>query len=245
MLRPGRLDAWRRKQSNVGNHPVTRITRRRTLTEDELRWEITFPQLEEAGGWEEIFGRSGDLYLEVGLGKDPHILDQARNSPENLFVGIEYSRKKLEKVLFKISAAGGQDNLRILHADAFRSVDPAFEDQSLAGAFILFPDPWPKARHARRRLLQDNFLSLLTRKLRPTARLEIRTDDVDYAREASEVLDSIEGLSRITGKDPFLEQPIEPAHHLATLFEKKFTLLGKKIHYFYLEKTVAKDVGST
>lgn len=223
---------------------MTRIKRNQILTESELRWEITFPQLEEAGSWEEVFGRAGDLYLEVGLGKDPHILDQARNFPEKLFVGLENRRKKMEKVLLKISAAGGQENLRILHADAFRIVEPAFKDQSLAGAFVLFPDPWPKARHAPRRLLQHKFLSLLTRKLRTGARLEIRTDDVDYAREASGVLDSISTLSRATGEDPYLENPLDPEGHLATLFEKKFTLLGKKIHYFYFEKTVAKDVGS-
>jgi len=237
-------NALRLGKLGVEKKSVTRITRRRPLTEKELRWEITYPQLEKAGSWEKVFGRDGDLFLEVGLGKDTHLIEQARFAPDALFVGLEYSRKKMEKLLFKISASGGQDNLRIVHADAFRTIDPAFPDGSLAGAFILFPDPWPKARHARRRLLQPKFLALLANKLRAGGRLEIRTDDPDYAIEASEALESAGGLRRLTGDLPYFEEPIDSGAHLPTLFEKKFARLGKRIHYFYLEKSVTSDVGS-
>ncbi|MEC9476165.1 MAG: tRNA (guanosine(46)-N7)-methyltransferase TrmB [Planctomycetota bacterium] len=215
---------------------MTRLRRHRLLTDSESAREVRLQDLYENSEASRCFNVSGDLWLEVGTGKDTHILERSLRHPDSLHLGIEQTRKKFEMMLRKAEMLECQDNLKLLHADAFAAVRECFADKSLAGAFLLFPDPWPKERHARRRLLQESFLSLIASKLRPGAQLEIRTDDLPNAEQAHEALLEIEVLERLTGNAAWLDAPIDPANHVETLFERRFRNEGKGIYYFYLKK---------
>ena len=223
---------------------MTRLRRHRTLTERQRSRELHPQELIRSGGWEKHFGFAGDLWLEIGTGKDPHLIERALLHRESLHVGIEVTRKKFEMMLRKADALFGEDpdppdNLRFLHADAFQAVEACFTDSSLQGAFILFPDPWPKKRHAARRLLQKSFLQRVAEKLKPGGVLEIRTDDPDYAIEAREALSETPLLKSLTGTCDWVHEPMDPQRHVETLFENKFRQRGLKIHHFYLSRIEA------
>jgi tRNA (guanine-N7-)-methyltransferase len=217
-------------------------TRRLLLTDEDRRFEITVPALADAGGWPGVFtGEGGNrpLTLEIGLGKDTHLLEKATARPERPFVGIECSRKKLDKVLSKVARqANGDDltNLRVLHADATRVLEAIFPPGSLGEVFVLFPDPWPKKRHRGRRILNREFLAQIAARMAPGGRLEVRTDNVEYLEQIVEVLGAEPNLRNLVAPHPYLLEPLEPDDHIPTLFEQKFIERGLPIHYFYLER---------
>ena len=221
---------------------MTRLRRHRTLTEQQRSRELHPQELIRVGGWEQHFGKDGDLWLEVGTGKDTHIIERSLKFQDSLHVGLEVTRKKFEMMLRKADALFSEhptdpNNLRLLHADAFQAVEACFGDHSLRGAFILFPDPWPKKRHSARRLLQKSFLQLIAQKLAPEGILEIRTDDPDYAEQARDALAEIPILKSLTDSSSWIEDPLDPQSHVETLFESKFRKRGLKIHHFYLSRT--------
>lgn len=222
-------------------------TRNLPLDAEDRRSEVTLPGLAAAGGWAGIFGSEGPLSLEIGIGKDTHILERAVRAPEARFVGVEYTRKKFEKAVSKISrrlgvsspaeaAAGAPENLRVLFADIGRMLEDAFPPESLERVWILFPDPWPKARHHRRRIVSPAFIARLVRRLAPGARIEVRTDDAEYRDRIAETLAAEPALRNIAAPRPWLLEPLDPADHVPTLFETKFRARGLPIHHFYAER---------
>ena len=215
---------------------MTRLSRQRRLSESESAREVRAHDLIAADGGPGILGHEKDIFLEVGTGTDTHILERSLNHPDQLHIGIEQTRKKFEMMLRKAERLACKENVKLLHADASIAVNECFLAESLAGVCLLFPDPWPKDRHARRRLLQTSFLSQIASKLRPAAPLEIRTDDVEYARQAHQCLLEIDSLENMINGQSWLESPIDPHSHIETIFEHRFRTEGKPIYYFYLKK---------
>lgn len=121
-----------------------------------------------------------DIWLEIGFGGGEHLLWQARNNPEVGIIGAEPFEDGVVKVLAAIEDEG-LGNVSV-HADDARALLRWLPDASIARAFILFPDPWPKRRHQKRRLVARPLLALLARVMRPGAELRIATDIGDYAR---------------------------------------------------------------
>ncbi|MEM7164235.1 MAG: tRNA (guanosine(46)-N7)-methyltransferase TrmB [Planctomycetota bacterium] len=185
--------------------------------------------------WLDTFAETGPLTIEIGLGKDTHLIDQAQAAPDSRFVGFEYSKKKIEKVFNKALLRGVQ-NLRGIRADATRAIGPLFADNSVSHAFILFPDPWPKKRHHKKRIVQSDFIHVLAQKLQPGAQLELRTDDPPYAEQMQEVLEAEPLLENMVAEAGFLSAPRHPAQHIPTIFERKFRGNDLPIHYFYYQK---------
>ena len=210
----------------------SRATQYAHLRESDL--EVTVPQLLENGGWAGVYDHKAPLALEIGLGKDPHLARCAEQNPGILHIGIEYSRKKMDKVLSK-AIRQGVENLRLLVADATKVVGPLFPAESLQHAYILFPDPWPKKRHAKKRLVQHSLISTVVEKLAPGAEFELRTDDPDYKDQFVEVLSAQSQLENLQDV-PYSHTPRDPETHVPTLFESKFVKRGRKIHYFYYRK---------
>ncbi len=128
-----------------------------------------------------LFGRRvAQVWLEIGFGGGEHLIWQAINHPDAGLIGCEPFEDGVVKALSAIDDHGIR-NMR-LHADDARDVLRWLPDASIDRAFILFPDPWPKARHKKRRLVNASTLSLLARVLRPGAELRVATDIGDYAR---------------------------------------------------------------
>jgi tRNA (guanine-N7-)-methyltransferase len=119
-----------------------------------------------------------DVWLEVGFGGGEHLIEQARANPQVGLIGAEPYEAGVAKLLSKIDG-GSASNIRIHEGDA-RDIIEALPDACLGRVFILFPDPWPKARHHKRRFVQMEMLDALARAMKPGAELRIASDDAGY-----------------------------------------------------------------
>jgi tRNA (guanine-N7-)-methyltransferase len=128
----------------------------------------------------ELFGRPvDDLWLEIGFGGGEHLLARMEESPNIGFIGCEPFINGMAKLLAGIEERG-LDNLRVFDKDAALLL-PHLPEASLGRAFILYPDPWPKRRHRKRRFVSEETLASLARALKPGAELRFATDIDDYA----------------------------------------------------------------
>jgi tRNA (guanine-N7-)-methyltransferase len=121
-----------------------------------------------------------ELWLEIGFGGGEHLIWQARENPQALIIGCEPFVEGAAKVLAAIET-DKLTNIRV-HADDARPLLRWLPAASLSRCFVLFPDPWPKKRHTKRRLVCEPTLALLARAMRPGAQLRLATDIADYAR---------------------------------------------------------------
>lgn len=121
-----------------------------------------------------------DIWLEIGFGGGEHLLWQARHAPDVGLIGCE----PFEEGVVKVVAAIDDERLRnvLVHPDDVRPLLRWLPDACLGRVFVLFPDPWPKQRHRKRRLVAKPLLDLLARVMRPGAELRLATDIGDYAR---------------------------------------------------------------
>jgi len=123
--------------------------------------------------------RGGGVVLEIGFGGGEHLVAQAQAYPEQRFIGAEPFLNGVGSCLRHIEESGVQ-NVRLWHGDA-RDVISRLPDAALDRCYILFSDPWPKARHHKRRLIQRDFLAELARVLKPGAEVRFATDWANYA----------------------------------------------------------------
>lgn len=126
----------------------------------------------------ELFGGARDVWLEVGFGAGEHLVWQAEQHPQIGLIGCEPYINGVAKCLAHIERAG-VSNVR-LFADDARLVMNALPERSLSRVFVLFPDPWPKTRHHRRRFVQRSTLDVLALLMKPGAELRLATDDPSY-----------------------------------------------------------------
>lgn len=164
-----------------------------------------------------LAGWSGETWLEIGFGGGEHMAAQAARAPHVRLLGAEPFVNGVASAVRHVDEQGLL-NVRIHHGDA-RELAAALPDASIDRAFILFPDPWPKARHHKRRIVQAAFLTELARVLKPGGRLRFATDWADYADWTLErVLAS--GLYAWTAEraDDWRRPP---ADHVTTRYEEK------------------------
>lgn len=133
-----------------------------------------------------LFDQPGPVTLEIGFGHGEMLLHEAKACPRHNVLGIEVYRPALFSVLNKAEQLG-IDNLRVASGDAAVLL-PRFPDGSLQQIRILFPDPWPKRRHQKRRLLQDRFVAECARCLAPGGILHLATDWLDYAQQIERIV---------------------------------------------------------
>jgi tRNA (guanine-N7-)-methyltransferase len=180
----------------------------------------------------EVAGASS-AWLEIGFGGGEHLLWQARHNPGALLIGCEPYEDGVIKVLSAIETEGLK-NLR-LHMGDVRDVLRSFPQGSLDRAFILFPDPWPKRKHRKRRLVNSSLLTLLAQALKPRAELRIATDIGDYARTM---------LEAFRAQPCFVwqaESPddwrLQPEGWVETKYEAKAVEAGRRRYYFRFLRT--------
>lgn len=136
-------------------------------------------QLEPGRDPRAYFGENiQDVWLEVGFGGGEHLLEQARANPRVGLIGAEPYEAGVAKLLSKMEDRDSS-NIRIHEGDA-RDIVDALPGASLGRVFILFPDPWPKTRHHKRRFVQMEMLDALARVMKPGAELRIASDDAGY-----------------------------------------------------------------
>ena len=170
----------------------------------------------------------GEAFLEIGFGGGEHLVWQARNNPDATLIGCEPFEDGVMKVLTRI-ADDDLKNIRLHMGDA-RDVLRWLPPASISRAFILFPDPWPKRKHRKRRLVNPHTLALLARVMKPGAELRIGTDIGDYART---ILQAFSVQSEFTWIAAGPEDwRIRPADWPETRYEQKAEREGRRRYYF-------------
>jgi len=137
----------------------------------------------------QIFGRSSPVEIEIGSGKGTFLRHQAQARPEVNFLGIEWARKYYRHAVDRIGR-WGLTNVRIIRADAPAFIRDFVPEESVDCIHIYFPDPWPKKRHHKRRLLQASNIETLIRCLKPGGEIRIATDHEDYFEQIKQVTSS-------------------------------------------------------
>jgi tRNA (guanine-N7-)-methyltransferase len=170
----------------------------------------------------QLFGRVAPCTLEIGFGNGSHLVARAVAEPERNFLGVEVHRPGVGHLLLAAGAAQ-LANLRVVCHDAVDVVREQIEPASLDEIEILFPDPWPKKRHHKRRLIQDGFVALLASRLALGGRLHLATDWEPYALQMLEVLGRCPALENCAADGGYAERP---ATRAATRFERRGERLG-------------------
>ncbi len=162
------------------------ITDSQRNTRDRLLPTWGIPYAPEAIDFKRIFGRDGPMILEIGFGMGETTAEIAQQNPQWNILGLEVYRPGVGALLSKIEQRG-LTNIRVIEHDAVEVLAHMVPDDYLDGVHIYFPDPWPKKRHHKRRLIQSPFLSQLVQKLKPGGYLHMATDWPDYATQMLEV----------------------------------------------------------
>ena len=168
-----------------------------------------------------LFGRSAPCTLEIGFGNGEHLLARARAEAERNFMGVEVHRPGIGQLL-RACAAANLTNLRVIAHDAVEVLHAQIAIGALDEVQILFPDPWPKKRHHKRRLIQPDFATLVALRLRPGGWLRLATDWAPYAEHMRAVLESCPLLAPAAGA----AAAADPAGRMATRFERRGLRLG-------------------
>jgi tRNA (guanine-N7-)-methyltransferase len=167
------------------------------------------------------FGRSAPKILEIGFGMGETTAQIAAAHPETDYLGIEVHNPGVG-ALCKLIAENDLSNLRIIQHDAIEVLRDMIADDTLAGVHVFFPDPWRKARHYKRRLIQPEFLALVAQKLAPGGYLHCATDWENYAEWMLAALSAsvLENTAAANGYAP------RPTHRPLTKFENRGLRLG-------------------
>jgi tRNA (guanine-N7-)-methyltransferase len=190
---------------------------------DELGPRFVLPYAEQQPDWNTVFGREAPRVLEIGFGMGATTAEIAARRPDDDFLGVEVHEPGVGALL-KLIDEQNLSNIRIVQHDAVEVLEQMIAPASLDGVHIFFPDPWHKARHHKRRLIQPKFVALLVSRLKPGAYLHCATDWQNYAEQMLEVL----------GAEPALENTAEnyaprPDYRPVTKFERRGLRLGHSV----------------
>ena len=193
----------------------------------ESQWVVQDPEKHRAA-WNLIFQNGHPIHIEVGMGKGRFLMDLARRHPLRNYIGIEmYSSVLLRAVQKADSLSDPLDNFRFLRLDA-RDLPSVFAPGEVERIYLNFSDPWPKDRHAKRRLTSREFLSRYEQILAPGGRIEFKTDNQDLFRFSLEEIREkgwiLESHTFDLHRDPVMNQG-----NIMTEYEEKFSSLGHPI----------------
>lgn len=190
------------------------------------------------GCWHEIFGNDNPIYIEIGCGKGQFMLKRAEMFPDRNFIAVEGQQNVILRAMEKAEQAG-LNNLR-LFIDFVNDLNDFFEEGELAGVFLNFSDPWPKARHDKRRLTYHKRLENYFQVMGHDGFVEFKTDNdglFEFTLEEIQLLEE-KGLkmSEMT-RDLHSTDCEYESKHITTEYEDKFHANGKNINYVKIERT--------
>jgi tRNA (guanine-N7-)-methyltransferase len=169
-----------------------------------------------------LFGNTHPVSLEIGFGNGEALAQTALEHPERNYLGVEVHGPGVGHLLLRL-AAQQSHNVRILQTDAMELLRRHLPAGSLSEVLLFFPDPWPKQRHHKRRIVQAEFARLVHRALQPGGTLHMATDWEDYARHMLAVLSATEGLDNLAGAGNYAPHP---QGRPLTKFERRGQRLG-------------------
>jgi tRNA (guanine-N7-)-methyltransferase len=198
---------------------------RNKLREDEALVEYIPKALTEPLKWAEIFPRIAPIEIDLGCGDGTFLIGMARSHPEHNFLGIERLPGRVSAVCRKV-ARENLTNARVFRIEVAYAVSNLLPADSITAFHLLFPDPWPKRRHHRRRVFSTDFLSCIHRALIAGGLFHVATDHADYLQQIKRV---------IADTDPFIVSA-EQHNFPLTTFEQKFLSRGLLIQRVLLRK---------
>ena len=202
-----------------------RLRRIKNIEEKIKKYEglIVFDCENNKGKWKKSFGNDNPIYLEIGMGKGKFILKHAMTNPDINYIGCEISDSVIYKAAEK---AEGVSNLLMINKDA-SLLNDIFEEKEISKIFLNFSDPWPKSRHAKRRLTSERFLSIYKKLLGVDGVVEMKTDNrklFEYSltkfNEAGWVFEELS-----------LDLHQDKEDIITTEYEDKFVGLGQVIYF--------------
>jgi len=172
-----------------------------------------------------VFGRTAPVTVEIGFGNGDNLARLAAAHPERDFLGIEVHRAGIGRLLLALEAQR-LGNVRVICHDAVEVLSAQLPPHSLAEILILFPDPWPKKRHHKRRLVQAEFVALAATRLAADGVLRIATDWQPYAEQMLATLAAAPALVNLAAGGGYAPRPAERA---PTRFERRGERLGHEV----------------
>lgn len=204
---------------------------KKAIVEHWLRFGVDYStaRLELAA----LFGNGAPCTLEIGFGNGEHLAGRAQAEPKRNFLGVEVHRPGIGRLL-RVVAEAGLDNVRVIAHDAVEVLRDQIAPGALDEVEILFPDPWPKKRHHKRRLIQAEFAGLVATALTGGGRFRLATDWEPYAEQMHLVLDAC----------PLLEgvDPAGATRRAPTRFERRGTGLGLTVHDFAYQRSLTQRI---
>ena len=191
------------------------------------------PYREELLDLAEVFGRKAPVIAEVGFGMGETTARIAADNPGNDYLGVEVHGPGVGSLLKRVDE-GGIANIRIVQHDAVEVLRNMIPESSLAAIHVFFPDPWPKKRHHKRRLLRADFVELAASRLVPRGILHVATDWQEYAEQVLEVLGACRALANTA--DGFAPRP---SWRPETKFERRGLALGHGVWDLVFERRAA------
>ena len=170
----------------------------------------------------DVFQRSASTILEIGFGNGTSLSEMAEKNPEQNYIGIEVHRPGVGNLLLQIEKLG-LNNLRVMNEDAVDVLNKMIANESLDDVYLFFADPWHKTRHHKRRIVQEEFVQLLRKKLKVNGVFHMATDWEPYAKHMMHVMSASEGYENTAGKDQYLPRP---DYRPLTKFEQRGQRLG-------------------
>jgi tRNA (guanine-N7-)-methyltransferase len=193
---------------------------------------LTDEELPRPWSGTELFGREAPLEVEIGSGKGLFLRQASQLRPEHDFLGVEIADRYARFIAARLARAG-IGNARIVHGDGLRVME-GLPEKALAAVHVYFPDPWWKARHRKRRVMNARFLADVERALVPGGRLHFWTDVEEYYQTA---LAEIGTNTKLAGPFAVAEKTAEHDLDFRTHFERRMRMHGEAVYRAEFEKT--------
>ncbi len=182
--------------------------------------------------WAVVFGNERPLALEIGCGIGDFMVKTAVDKPETNFIAIDYYNKGCYKTCRRVDLHG-LTNVRVLREEARQFIAERIGKGSLSAVYINCPDPWPKKRHRKRRLVSRQFMGFIRDYLAPGADFYFATDFDDYGIDVAGMLPGVEGYENRLAPDLYAHDL--PGYHLSK-YMLKFMAEGKRIYFVHYKK---------
>ncbi|MBQ1193694.1 MAG: tRNA (guanosine(46)-N7)-methyltransferase TrmB [Lachnospiraceae bacterium] len=192
---------------------------------------VVHEPMEHKGKWKEVFGNDRPVHIEIGMGKGRFMMDLAATNPEINYIGIEKYSTVLLRAIQKMEETE-LPNLKFIRMDA-EDICEVFDKEEVSKIYLNFSDPWPKDRHAKRRLPSRQFLARYNEILKADGRIEFKTDNKDLFEFALEEVEpagwKIEAFTRDLHHDEKMF-----AGNIMTEYEEKFSSMGNPIYKYII-----------
>ncbi len=182
----------------------------------------------------DIFGNFNKTALEIGFGKGEFIIELAAKNKDWNFIGIEIKTYRFKKAVH-FACKNNIENLKLLHCDANIAVEQVFEDGTFDNIYINFPDPWPKDRHKKHRVINKVFLERLRALMKKGGIVEFVSDHAEYVSHTIEQFKLNPNFKNISGNETL---DIKTDNRPSTKYEKQFIEEKKRIYYLTFQKVL-------